>query len=315
LPKFFFGTRSLNDFSGGCVLTIGAFDGVHLGHRAIISRLQEQRAKFELPAVAVTFYPDPMQYFKPDQALPQIMSLREKTLSLLDAGVDTVVCLPFNSTIRNMTAINFVEGLLLEKLKAKYIIVGDDFRFGAGREGDFSVLEASGEKYGFVTERAQTLEYDGERVSSTRIRKLLQNGEFRNAEALLGRPYDICGRVIRGRQLGRDLGFPTANISLKRKQSTISGVFAVNVKVGDRWLGGVANVGCRPTVNRLNAPLLEVHLLDFHGDLYGQHLRVRFSKKLRDEKTFDDIEGLKIAIQEDISAARKWFQDQPCSPE
>ncbi len=315
MPKFFFGTRSLQDFPRGCVLTIGAFDGVHLGHQAIISRLREQSAALGLPAIAVTFYPDPIQYFKPDQAPSQIMNLREKTISLLDAGVDAVACLPFNSEVRNMAAADFVEGFLLERLGAKYIIVGDDFRFGAGREGDFKLLESAGQKHGFVTERAETLEYNGERVSSTRLRKLLQNGELAAAETLFGRSYELCGRVIRGRQLGRELGFPTANIPLKRKQVPISGVFAVRAKVGDGWIDSVANIGYRPTVNHLDIPLLEVHLLDYQSDLYGQHLRVRFGKKLRDEKSFDSVESLTLAIQEDISQARKWFQEQSLPPE
>lgn len=310
MPKFFFGTQSLDSFSQGCVLTIGAFDGVHLGHRAITSRLQQKSTEFGVPAVAITFFPDPVQYFQPDQAPPQIMSLREKTLALLDAGVDAVVCLPFNASIRNMTAADFVQATLVEKLGAKYIIVGDDFRFGAGREGNFELLRTLGEKIGFVTERADTFEHEGQRVSSTRLRRLLSEGQLDRAEALSGKPYEACGRVVRGHQLGRDLGFPTANIPLKRQRVPISGVFAVKVKSGDRWFEGAANVGYRPAVNSLDRPLLEVHLLDFDGNLYGKHLRVKFEKKLRDEKDFEGIEALKLAIQEDVAQARAWFRDR-----
>lgn len=315
MPKFFYGTRSLSGFSRGTVLTIGAFDGVHLGHGGIVRSLQDKSVEHGLPAVAVTFYPDPAQYFRPQQAPPQIMSLREKTGALLGSGVDAVVCLPFNEETRCMTAADFVRRLLVEKLGAKYVIVGDDFRFGAGREGDFELLRQLGSELGFVAERAETHEYGGERVSSTRLRKLLQQGELEEAEHLLGRPFEICGRVVRGHQLGRDLGFPTANIPLRRQSVPLSGIFAVHVQSGDEWYEGAANLGCRPAVNSLDKPLLEVHLLDFDDDLYGQHLKVRFVKKLREEKDFGDLEALRVAIQGDVDQAKAWFLENPKLPE
>lgn len=307
LPKIYFGTRSLERFEDGSVLTIGAFDGVHRGHQLIISRLRAKASESRLPSVAVTFYPDPLQYFNPDQAPPQIMSWREKAHTLLEAGVDAVVCLQFNEAIRTMAARTFAQEVLFERLGAQFVIVGDDFRFGAGRKGDFRLLQEVGAELGFETEQTATFEHNHERISSTRVRKLLRSGELDEAAKLLGRPYDVCGRVIRGHQLGRDLGFPTANIPLRRQRVAVSGVYAVRIKVGDRWFKGAANIGYRPAVNSLKRPLLEVHLLDFNDDLYGQRVRVRFEKKLRDEQNFGGLEELKAAIKNDVKEAREWF--------
>lgn len=310
LPKIYYGTRSLERFQQGSVLTIGAFDGVHRGHQLIIQRMRLKANELGLPSVAVTFYPDPAYFFNPEQAPAQIMSWREKTLALLGQGIDAVVCLQFNEVIRGMSAQGFVQEVLLKNLGCKFVIVGDDFRFGSGREGDIHLLSEMSETYGFEVEQTSTYLHEEERISSTRVRELLRRSMFDAAENLLGRPYEVCGRVVRGHQLGRELGFPTANIPLKRRRMALSGVYAVRMKIGTEWFHGAANVGCRPAVNSVERPLLEVHLLDFDEDLYGKPVKVRFEKKIREEQDFESIEALKAAIKSDVDDVKAWFAAQ-----
>lgn len=304
------GLHNLSSRHHGCVATIGNFDGVHLGHQAVLGQLAEKADEYGVPTTVITFEPQPQEYFAPDNAVPRLTRLREKLLALRRFSVDRVLCLSFNRLLATLPAEEFIERILVKGLGVRYLVVGDDFRFGAGRRGDFSLLQAAGEKYGFQVAHMHTFALAGERVSSTRIRQALARGEMEQAEQLLGRPYRMCGRVVHGDKRGRTIGFPTANIRLHRKASPISGVFAVELfgVEGEPWRG-VANVGVRPTVQGLR-PLLEVHLFDFNGDLYGRHVYVDFLHKIRDEQRFESFDALKQQIQLDAQQAREFFSWQ-----
>lgn len=292
----------------GCVATIGAFDGVHRGHQAVLRQLIDKSREYGLPSTVVLFEPLPREFLAPDAAPPRLMSFREKFESIRDLGIDRVVRIRFNNALRNMSADEFITSLFVKNLGAKYIVVGDDLRFGRDRSGDFDLLRKYGARDGFDVMDTATLLYEGERVSSTRIREVLGQGDFALAEHLLGRPYSIAGRVIVGQQLGRTIGAPTANIQLRRLRSPLSGVFAVQVAgVSDSLLPAVANVGVRPTVGDLSKAILEVHLLDFEGDLYRRNIRVLFREKLRNEIKFDGIDALSEQISRDIAQARRFF--------
>ena len=310
-------------FASGSVLTIGAFDGLHLGHQRIIERLKLKAKELGLPSAVMSFRPDPAEYFLAQAAelgqtdlsrgCSMLMSWRERMLALASTGVDSVLCMPFNKAVSQMAAEDFVRELV-HQLGLRYLLVGDDFQFGNGRQGDFELLVKLGEELGFQVEQSETHFHAGERISSTRVRQALAAGELKDAEKLLGRPYEICGRVIKGKQLGIQLGFPTANIALRRRRPAMGGVYAVIAEFADGSNHqGVANLGIRPAVNSLEQPLLEVHLLDWDGDLYGQKLRVKFVKRLRDEKKFDSLAALKDAIKDDVGNARSWFENQVIS--
>lgn len=293
--------------SGGCVATIGNFDGVHLGHQAVLGQLAEKGAELGLPTVLITFEPQPMEYFAPDKVPARLTRFREKMLALQRYSVDRVCCLSFNSKLATLTAQDFIKQILVAKLGVKYLVVGDDFRFGQNRAGTFDMLVDAGKKYGFQVVSMHTFEIDSARVSSTRIRHALEQGDMANAEKLLGRSYRMSGRVAHGEKLGRELGFPTANIHLHRHASPIQGIFVVEVFGLDQEpLQGVASIGTRPTVNETKA-LLEVFLLDFNQDIYGRHIQVSFLKKLRDEEKFDSLEELKQQIQMDVEQAHAYF--------
>ncbi|WP_372878504.1 bifunctional riboflavin kinase/FAD synthetase [Spongiibacter marinus] len=292
----------------GCVATIGAFDGVHRGHQAVLRQLIDKSREYGLPSTVVLFEPLPREFLAPDAAPPRLMSFREKFEAIRDMGIDRVVRIRFNNALRNMSADEFITSLFVKNLGAKYIVVGDDLRFGRDRSGDFDLLRKYGARDGFDVMDTATLLHEGERVSSTRIREVLGQGDFALAEHLLGRPYSIAGRVIVGQQLGRTIGAPTANIQLRRLRSPLSGVFAVQVAgVSDSLLPAVANVGVRPTVGDLSKAILEVHLLDFEGDLYRRNIRVLFREKLRNEIKFDGIDALSEQISRDIAQARRFF--------
>ena len=268
----------------GCVATIGNFDGVHLGHQAVLGQLAEKSAELGLPTTLITFEPQPMEYFIPDKVPARLTRFREKMLALQRYSVDRVCCLSFNEKLAKLSAENFIQQVLVEKLGIKYLVVGDDFRFGMNRAGNFEMLVEAGKKYGFQVVSMHTFEIDMERVSSTRIRAALEKGDMAGAEKLLGRRYRMSGRVAHGEKLGRELGFPTANIHLHRQASAIQGIFVVEVfGLDEEPLQGVASVGTRPTVNETKA-LLEVFLLDFDQNIYGRHIQVSFLKKLRDEE-------------------------------
>lgn len=305
------GLHNLRPLSGGCVATIGNFDGVHLGHQAILGRLRERALELGVPSCVVIFEPQPREYFAPDAAPVRLTRLREKLELLREQGVDFVLCLTFNRRLRELSAAEFVRQVLVEGLRVRHLEVGDDFRFGCDRSGDFAFLVKASAEQGFTVEAATTVEVDGMRVSSSRIRKDLADGDLHMVERLLGRPYRLSGRVLHGQKLGRTLGSPTANIQLKRRKAPLNGVYLVSTMVAGRRCNGVANIGTRPSVNGDGRPHLEVHLLDFAGDLYGQHLDVTFHQKLRDEQRFASLEALKAAILADIAAARAYWLGQP----
>lgn len=314
-PAFIRGLHNLRPWHKGCVATIGSFDGVHLGHQAILRQLTRLASQYQLPSVAVIFEPQPHEFFAGDKAPARLMRLREKVQALLAAGIDRVLCLQFNQALRDLTAEEFIQKVLVDGLGIKHLVVGDDFRFGCDRRGDFALLQSVGAAKGFGVTDTCTLQVDSDRVSSTRVRLLLEQGDFVAAEKLLGRPYSINGRVAYGKQLGRQLGVPTANVHLRRYRSPLQGVFAVTVTFADGSLHqGVANVGLRPTVNKdgtggTNKPLLEVHLFDFSRMVYGEMIDVQFHKKLRDEKKFNGLPELQVQLQTDIVQAKSYFAE------
>ena len=302
------GLHNLKPAPRGCVATIGNFDGVHRGHQAILQRLRERAAELQLPSCVVIFEPQPREFFGPDNAPVRLSRLRDKLELLAAAGVDRVLCLAFNRRLRELSAADFVRTVLVEGLAVQHLEVGDDFRFGCDRAGDFPFLEQAGKQFGFSVEDAITIELDGERVSSTRVRNAAQVADFALAEQLLGRPFSISGRVLHGQKLGRQLGTPTANVQLKRRRPPLNGVYLVSAELDGRVQPGVANIGMRPTVAGDGRAHLEVHLLDFAGDLYGRRLTVVFHQKLRDEQRFASLEALKAAIDADIASARAYWQ-------
>lgn len=307
-PEFIRGAYNLRPQHRGSVVTIGSFDGVHLGHKAIIRQVKEQAALHRLASVAMTFEPQPHEYFSGDKAPARLMRVRDKARALFAAGIDRVLCLSFNRKFASMTAEAFVKEILVEGLGVKFLVVGDDFRFGCDRSGDYDFLVAAGRRYGFEVSDTPTLMLDGERISSTRIRAALEANQFELANRLLGRDYTINGKVIHGQKLARQWGVPTANVQLCRYRSPLAGVFAVTVQLSDRAINGVANVGMRPTIGGFAKPILEVHLFEFDENLYGQVLAVEFKHKIRDEEKFDSLNLLKEQILLDRETAKQWFK-------
>ena len=302
------GIHNLRPQHRGCVATIGAFDGVHRGHQTVLAALIAKGQELALPTTVVVFEPLPREFFAPMQAPPRLMSFREKFLALKALGIDRVLRVRFDERLRDMSAQDFVQKVFIDGLAAKYIVVGDDLRFGHNREGDFAFLQRCGEQAGFEVSDTQTLIEADDRISSSRIRGALQASDFGLAQQLLGQPYAISGRVVVGQQLGRTLGTPTANVQLRRIQAAMVGVYAVQVELADgRLKNGVANVGLRPTVGDLLNAILEVYILDFNESLYGQNIKVIFREKIRDEKKFSSLEELKENIQQDVVAAKKYF--------
>lgn len=304
------GLHNLRPQHRGCVATIGNFDGVHRGHQAVLARLFERAAELNLPSCVVIFEPQPREFFSPATAPVRLSRLRDKVQLLADAGVDRVLCLAFNQRLRELSAAAFVQAVLVDGLGVQHLEIGDDFRFGCDRSGDFAFLQQAGVSAGFSVEEAATVEFEGARVSSTRVREALQAGDFFQAEHLLGRPFAIAGRVVHGQKLGRQLGTPTANVQLKRHRVPLNGVFLVSVELDGVPQPGVANMGVRPSVKADGYAHLEVHLLDFAGDLYGRRVSVVFHHKLRDEQRFASLEDLKSAIAADVVAARAYWQAQ-----
>lgn len=290
------------------MVTIGSFDGVHLGHQAIIRQVKTHAQELELPSVAIIFEPQPHEFFSGEKAPARLMRLREKAVALFNAGIDCVCCLQFNERLRGLTAEQFISQVLVEGLGTRFLVVGDDFRFGCDRSGDYALLKRSGASNGFAVQDTHTFEIEGERVSSTRIRKELQQANLMQAQKLLGRPYAITGHVGYGQQLGRQWGVPTANVELHRYRAPLQGVFAVRVRLPDGDIvNGVANVGVRPTIEEQLKPILEVHLLEFSGNLYGEIIHVEFMEKLRDEQKFESLDDLKTQIYRDIDDAKAFF--------
>ena len=302
------GLHNLREEHRGCVATIGNFDGVHLGHQAVFRHLLEKGRAFGVPATVITFEPQPQEFFSLDTAPARLTRMREKLQAFRNSGIERVLLLEFGRRLADMSAQAFVQRLLVEGLAVRYLFVGDDFRFGKGRVGNIDLLRESGRRHGFEVENMTTFALGEQRVSSTRIREVLTRGDLETAARLLGRPYRICGRVARGDQRGRTIGFPTANIDLHRKVSPLRGVYAVQVYgLADQPLPGVANIGTRPTVSGDTRYLLEVHLFDFQGTIYGEHVQVEFRRKLRDEQRFDSFEQLRRQIVQDAREARDYL--------
>lgn len=290
------------------VLAIGNFDGVHLGHSALIKRLAYVAEQHELAPTVLTFEPHPREFFAPDSAPARLTTLREKLELLGECGARQVVICPFNAAFAALSADEFVEQVLVRGCQVQHLIIGDDFRFGCGRAGDFAMLQDAGQRFGFAVEAMGSVLADGERVSSSAVRRALLAGNMEHAARLLGRPYIIDGQVSHGQKLGRQIGFATANLRIKHNPLPMTGVFAVEVDgLGNKPLPGVANLGIRPTVGGTR-PLLEVHLFDFDRDIYGAHISVRFVHKLRDEQRFPNIDALKAQIAADAAAARAFFE-------
>jgi riboflavin kinase/FMN adenylyltransferase len=302
------GIYSLKPEHRGCVLTIGNFDGVHHGHRMLLDHLFAKSQELGVPSMLLTFEPQPREYFAGEKVPARLTRFREKITLLCRTDLDRVLCLPFNERTRNTSAEWVTDVLLHELLGIRYIVVGDDFRFGKDARGDYDMLKAAGDRYGFGVSHLGTLTFEHERISSNRIREALAEGKFPLAEQLLGHPYFIMGRVVYGRQLGRQLGVPTANIRLQRYRAALEGTYAVRIKGLEEEYDGVANIGIRPTVDG-KEPLLEVHLFDFSGDLYGRLLTVEFVAKIRDEQKFDGLDALKAQIHADIVEARRLLAD------
>lgn len=295
----------------GYVVTTGNFDGVHCGHQMILRQLKEKADEMGLPSRVLIFEPQPLEFFAGTGAPARLTPFHEKVGLILENAIDSVVCLHFNEALRNMPADAFVEQILVNLLGVRALIVGDDFRFGYKQSGDFDLLKRAGAAHDFSVSKNETLVWDNHRVSSTRIRVALEDNEFALAEQMLGRPYSMSGRVMYGNQLGRTIGIPTANLSLKGKKAPLQGVYAVEVAGLDQkgetpLLQGVANVGVRPTVDG-ETPMLEVHIFNFARDIYGERIRVIFRHKIREEKKFENVELLKQQIAQDIVAAKKHF--------
>jgi riboflavin kinase/FMN adenylyltransferase len=290
---------SLQPTRSRCALTIGNFDGVHRGHRALIERVTARARELSVPSCVLTFEPHPREFFAPERAPARLTRLRDKLELLAAAGVERTHIARFDARFAALSAERFTDEVLKQGLGVRWLLVGRDFRFGARRAGDFSSLQ----NRGFDLEAMPDVQFDGTRISSSAIRAALAAGDFALAERLLGHPYTLSGRVAHGAKLGRELGFPTANIVL-RHPSPLSGIYVVDA--GERG-PGVASVGRRPTVNPVDVPLLEVHLFGETRDLYGEHLKVRFLKKLREERKFDDLGALRDAIARDAAQAREYL--------
>tara|TARA_R110000868_G_scaffold27147_3_gene103601 strand:- start:95 stop:1042 length:948 start_codon:yes stop_codon:yes gene_type:complete len=304
-------TDHLSPLAKGGVVTIGNFDGVHLGHQALLKCTVDKARELGVPSVVMTFEPHPFEFFGgTKQTVARLTRLREKFLALSACGIDHVLIMPFNQSLAGKSASDFVAEYLHEKLQAVHVVVGDDFHFGAKRQGNFELMTKLGADLGFTTEAMPTLTIEGERVSSTRIRKVLQEADHQLAKKLLGRPYSMQGRIRHGEKLGRQWGYPTANILLHRTLSPVMGIYTVLVHgLADHPLPGAANLGIRPTVNGTRT-LLEVHLLDFNQQIYGRYVEVEFCEKLRDEERYPTIDLLKEQIARDVAVSRDYFQKQ-----
>lgn len=293
-----------------CVATIGNFDGLHQGHQTVIQALIKLGKQLNLSTCVVLFEPHPQEFFYQDKAPARLMRLREKVKLLQFLAIDRILCLRFNKRLAECSAEEFVKKILVDKLGIKGLIIGDDFRFGRGRQGDFLFLQKLGHEYGFNVFSTPTVLFENERIGSSRVRNAVKQADFKLAAFLLGRPFRLSGRIIYGDQRGRLLGFPTANIGLHRQVIPLRGVFIVNIYgLAEKPLEGIANCGKRPTINGLKN-LLEVHLFDFDQNIYGRFIEVEFLKKIRDEEKFDNLEALKRQITKDVAIAKNYFVDE-----
>ena len=314
LIRGFYNLANHSVLANGCILSIGNFDGVHLGHQQILSRLINKSAESGLPSVVMLFEPQPREFFAKKAGdltacnVPaRLMRLRDKLKYLEKSGVDFVLCVRFSERFAKLTAEEFIQDLLVKQLKVRYLSVGDDFRFGAKRAGDYHTLQEAGKTFDFTVEESHTHSFEQHRISSSLIRELLQKDELALVKKLLGKPYSVAGRVAHGNKLGRTIGFPTANIMLNRLVVPIHGVYAVKVETKTGTYQGIANIGNRPTINGTK-PLLEVHIFDFNRAIYGEAIEVSFIKKIRNEVKFANFEALKQQIQRDKTQAVEFFE-------
>ncbi len=302
------GLSQLEPFKNGCVLTIGNFDGLHLGHRTVIKKLAERGKTLELPVVIMIFEPQPLEYFLKDNEPSRLMRLREKVIQFAKLPVDHLLIVKFNRYFANYDAEQFIDDILIKKLNVKHLVIGDDFHFGKARRGNFALLKEKGKVYGFSVEDTGSYQSEGLRVSSTLIRDALSAGDLAQAERLLGHCYSVCGRVAHGDKRGRTIGYPTANIKMFRKNTPINGVFAVTMTgIDGLEFEGIANVGTRPTVDGDSRVILETHLFDFDKEIYGRYVEVHFKQKIRDEMRFQSMEQLKAQIVKDVAEAKNIF--------
>ncbi|MDC9720408.1 MAG: bifunctional riboflavin kinase/FAD synthetase [Gammaproteobacteria bacterium] len=305
--EFIRGLYNLKPEHRGCVATIGNFDGVHLGHQRVLRQVKLKAITQGLPAVVILFEPQPLEYFAKHQAPLRITRLREKLRLLEQHGIDRVLCLRFDAKLLSLSAHDFIQQLLVSGLAVSHFVVGDDFRFGQGRRGDYALLQTEGLNHGFEVENTQTCQLDGERVSSTRIRNALEGHDLNAVKRFIGCSFTITGKVAYGQQLGRKLGVPTANIRLQKPRPALQGVYATLVYgLRDEPMASVANIGYRPTVAGVQ-PQLEVHLFDFSGDIYGKTITVEICQFIRSEQKFDGLEQLQTQIQHDIQTAKDFF--------
>ena len=300
------GVNQLKPPNKGCLLTIGNFDGLHLGHRLVIEKLAEHGKRLNLPTVAMVFEPQPLEYFLGDHAPSRLTRLREKAIQFSKLPIDKLLVVPFNSTLADYDAEQFISDILVQRLRVKHLVIGDDFHFGKARRGNFDLLTNKGREYGFQVENTQSLEFNGLRISSTLIRDALMVGNLQQARIMLGRDYSVCGRVAHGDKRGRQLGYPTANVQMFRKNTPVAGVFAVTMTgLDSKEYKGVANVGTRPTVAGGTQAVLETHLFDFNSDIYGRYVEVHFKQKIRDEVRFPSLAALQAQIEKDVEISRE----------
>lgn len=298
------GDLSAGDLGEGSVVSIGAFDGLHIGHEQLLAKVKAGSRELKLPSVIMSFEPTPGEFFSSEKPPARLMRFREKFEALAAHGIDWFYCPRFDGSMRDISAQDFIRRILIHGLQARHIVVGDDFHFAKRREGTIDDLRASAQLLEFAVEQVPSFIVAETRVSSTAIRKALWEGDLQRATSLLGRPYRMSGQVIVGQKVGRTLGYPTANVDLRRRQSPVMGIFAVRVSGLDgRLLDGVASVGTRPTFDGIK-PLLEVHLFDFDRDIYGQYIHVDFIARLRSEIKYDEVDELVAQMHRDADNAR-----------
>ena len=302
-------TNRFSQLKESCVATIGKFDGVHLGHQLILDQLKQKAEQFDLPSLVILVEPHPEEFFAQDaDSCPARLTVLQEKLELLESfGIDFVLQLKFDRQLSDLSAEDYITDILVGGLGVKSFIVGNDFRFGHQRKGNFELLIEAGKQYGFEVVETAAYERNGHRISSTYIREQLAKADFTLVEQLLGRPYSIKGEVVRGKQLGTDLGFPTCNIKPQRLRIPLHGVYACEVRLVDRYRPAAVNIGYRPTVTESGEALLEAHILDFNEDLYGKTIEVIFRQKIREETKFSGLEELKRHISADVEQVRELF--------
>ncbi len=297
------GLHNISEQHHGCVLTIGKFDGVHLGHQAVLQSLIEKAASLNLPAVVMVFEPQPEELFAPEHAPARLSLLRDKYIALKQIGIHRLLCVRFTPEFASMSPEAFIYDLLVAKLGVKFLVVGDDFKFGYQRAGDFELLKKHSDQAKFDVVSTHSFRMHDYRISSTAVRQALAQGDFKQVREMLGCPYVVRGKVVHGEKNGRTIGYPTANVLLHRHKSPLKGVFAVKVRCRQGQYDGVANVGMRPTLDG-HKMQLEAHLFDFSDSIYAQHIEVEFVEKIRDEIKFPDFQALKQQITKDAQQAK-----------